>query len=156
MTEPQVGVDRAPRRPRRRIVLLGLVLVGTGALLVAAFSVVRPDLPPRSDFGFVSQLVAAGKVASLDLYNTTLIVRERTGGAVRVEGVTLEEWQGLFATAPRQYAMPSFSAGIRPGGDGLNLWVGQLTYIVIPLGELLVGLVLVRTIVRRLPGPRAG
>ena len=59
------------------------------AVAVAAFMVMRPDLPPRTDIGSVERALATGQVGRVDLVGDTLTVRYRDGGQYRVEPVEI-------------------------------------------------------------------
>lgn len=148
--EPAIGPsgptpDAAkPRSPRRA---MGVITALSFSLLVA-FVVVRPDLPPSSDLVTVSRLVAANEVAQLDLHGDTLTVTERSGERLRVEGVTLDQFQ------PIQQAGLARLVGITAGNNPFSLTTGIVMIVtsVLPLLLAAAAVVLVFRAVRTAPG----
>jgi DNA-binding CsgD family transcriptional regulator len=99
--EPEPTAPRPRTWPRAigRRGAVRLVVVSLAAIAAIGFVAIRPDLPPQSDLAKVSELLAKGRIARLDLVGETLTATERTGGRVRVEGVTGEAFGPLQGAA---------------------------------------------------------
>lgn len=89
------ATDVPPKHARRLLALGAVVLVVATAAI--AFSMLQPDLPPRSDIATVSRLLAAGQLLSLDLRGETLTLLETSGDRLRVEGVEVNQFKPIIA-----------------------------------------------------------
>lgn len=108
-TEPDH--EPMPRFRRYPVRWAAVVAVAGVALVLVALAVMRPDLPPQTDFGSVSVLLSERQVASLDLRGDRLFVTTVEGTRYRVDGVApsaVEELQALAATQ---------GVGVSAGGD---------------------------------------
>lgn len=151
MTESAKGAGRF-HRPTKRALVIGLLLAGAvGLALSTWFATTRPDLPPLSDLETVTQLVATGKVDSLALEDSTLIVRERDGSAVRVERITASDLERLAATADESLPRVSVTANISAGQD-LGYRAGFVASLALPLVVVVaIGVVFVGAVGRGWP-----
>jgi len=59
------------------------------------FLVIRPDLPPRTDFDAISRLVASNAIMNMELRGDTLTVTKRSGERLRLEGITTDQYRRL-------------------------------------------------------------
>lgn len=100
-TGSPIGSEVAPAGPisalhrpvRRRLVAsiaLGALVLATGAFLM-----IRPDLPPRTDFDSVSRLVASNQIMDMELRGDTLTLMMRSGARLRLESITTDEYRRL-------------------------------------------------------------
>lgn len=133
----------------------GMRSLGAGILVAASvvvvFSLVRPDLPPRSDLTMVSGLLSADHVASLDLRGETLTVVETSGDRLRVERVAPEEFEPIMAEAVAKSVVVTVSSPSDSFGTALGLLATAVLPIVLPV----VGVILIVRAVRRPPGQHA-
>lgn len=90
---PAGSTSDLPRPANRRLaawISLLVVLFATGAFLV-----IRPDLPPRTDFDAISRLVASNAIMNMELRKDTLTVTKRSGERLRLEGITTDQYRRL-------------------------------------------------------------
>jgi DNA-binding CsgD family transcriptional regulator len=141
-----------PRRRRRRVwpvaaLAVLLVISSAGALFLS----VRPDLPPSTNLATVSQLVAQGQAASLDLRGDTLTVTTKDGSRYRVDGVD----EAGFSEILLPKALGSNVEVSISSGDTLTLGsIAALVSAFAPLILLLAVALVVFRWLRRQPQPR--
>lgn len=124
---PEKDVPRS--RPPRQFRRLGIVLVVVLAASVGlGLALLRPDLPPRTDLGFVSRLVSEGQVSSLDLRGDTLFVSTTDGRLFRVDSVDVQAVGPIQAEAVATSNRVSVSAG----GDTLITSLAMLATALVP------------------------
>ena len=100
-SSPGSGPSHAPEPPRRskpldaawRRPLLALSSVAV-AIALAAFVLIRPDLPPDTTLASAQAEIAAGQVASLDIVDSTATITRKDGSRQRVEGLSAGEASG--------------------------------------------------------------
>lgn len=146
--EESRAADVPPKHARRLLALGAVVLVVATAAI--AFSMLRPDLPPRSDLATVSRLLAAGQLSSLDLRGETLTLLETSGDRLRVEGVEFNQFKPIIAEALAK------SVGVRVSSDGdsLGTAVAMLATALLPVLALIVAVGLLLRALRRPPSLR--
>jgi Response regulator containing a CheY-like receiver domain and an HTH DNA-binding domain len=135
-----------PPKHARRLLALGAVALAVATAAIA-FSMLRPDLPPRSDLATASRLLAAGQLSSLDLRGETLTLLETSGDRLRVEGVEFNQFKPIIAEAMAK------SVGVRVSSDGdsLGTAVAMLATALLPVLALIVAVGLLLRALRRPP-----
>lgn len=126
---------QSPRRllerlPGRALAAVGLLVAG---LLLAWFVLARPDLPRAGDLSTVRERLIASELDSLELVDSTLTVRGRDGYTLRVESVTVQDWQQLASLAMHVAPVPSMSANVVTG-DRLSYRLGLVASYAAPVG----------------------
>jgi DNA-binding CsgD family transcriptional regulator len=148
-TTPNVEADlRAQRRRLLPLGIIGVVLLAAGVGLLLAW--LRPDLPPRTDLGSVSRLVADKQVSSLDLRGDTLFVATLDGRQFRVDGADRKAVEEVQAAAIAGSDRVSVSAG----GDTLATSLAILATSLAPVVLLVLAVFLALRAIRRPPQPR--
>jgi DNA-binding CsgD family transcriptional regulator len=138
------GPSPKAAKPGRRV-LAGVVVVLLVVFATGAFLVTRPDLPPRTDFDTISELMASGGITSVELRGQTLTVTLRGGDRLRVENVSNEQWLRIQPGPDRR--LINFSAT-----SDLQLFatdVAMFATAVLPLVALGTAMVLVVWLTRR-------
>ena len=149
------AVASAPIRERVRLTLVRrrwwLMLAAALVVVLAAFLMVRPDLPPRTDLSIVVRLLDEGKLRTLNLRGDTLTVVEANGDQLRVEGVSAADFGPI---SDRAFAHGV--TGVTAGGDGNSFGqlVTALGVMILPPVAFLLFVILIVRLVRR-PPPHA-
>ncbi len=149
---PPAGASPKGPNPARRV-LAGLAVVLLVVFATGAFLVTRPDLPPRTDFGTISRLMAENQITSFELRGQTLTVTQRGGDRLRVESVSNDQWLRI-QPGPNRRGI-NFSARSDPQSFATDVAVFATS--VLPLVVLGAALILVVQATRRpLRGRPAG
>ncbi len=149
---PPAGASPKAANPARRG-LGGLAVVLLVVFATGAFLVTRPDLPPSTDFGTISRLMAANQITSFELRGQTLTVTQRGGDRLRVENVSNDQWLRI-QPGPNRRGI-NFSA--RSDSQSFATDVAMFATSVLPLVVLGAALILVVQATRRpLRGRPAG
>ncbi len=141
-----------PGHAGRKNTAVALAAVMTVAVLTAAaLLAIQPSSPPSIDLATVSRLITSDAVARLDLSGTTLTITEKSGGQLRVESVTEDQFQPIQIAAVNA-AIPVGASSATPASLATDLAIlASLAIPVLLLLAILLGLV---RLLRRPPPAR--
>ncbi len=145
---PPAGASPKVAKHDRRV-LAGVAVVLLVVFATGAFLVTRPDLPRRTDFDTISELMAGNQITSFELQGQTLTVTQRGGDRLRVENVSNDQWLRIQPGPYRRGI--NFSARSDPQSFATD--VAMFATSVLPLVALGAALVLA---VRLTRGPFRG
>jgi DNA-binding CsgD family transcriptional regulator len=137
--EAQASSVSEPPARRDRRVRAAVLVVATVSIALAAFAILRPDLPPSTNIGSVSTLLSDGMVASLDLRGDRLLVTTVDGRRFRIDGADRAEVEALQAVGA------AHDVDLSVGGDTDAALLMMAGALVLPLGVVLTMLMLALT-----------
>lgn len=149
---PEIGTERFQQKPpdsrqgnRRAVALVTVLAV---AFVATAFLAIQLGSPRGSDLATASELISSDSVEHVDLSGSMLTITEKGGEQLRIEGVTLDEFQPIQIAAADASIPVTASSRTQ---STLATDVAMLGTLMIPVVLLLAVLLAFARLIRRPP-----